>query len=225
MCTRCGKGQHPRNKCPTKNAICHRCQKKGHCSSQCFSKQVSEVAGENHLETAFLDTVSVNQTSLWHARIDLNACETNFKLDTGAEVTAISEQTYKRLKKPQLTTTSKILHGPSQQPLKTIGQFWGTFSHKNKEVKQLTFMVDGLKMNLLGLPAITALGLAVQVDTTMEAKTEIQLQYPSIFQGLRNLGEEYELCLKPGAVPLSLSLDMYHYHYESFRKSSTAWSP
>ena len=200
MCTRCGKGQHPRDKCPAMDAICHRCQRKGHYSSQCFSKQVSEVAGENHLETAFLDTVSVNQTSSWHARIRLNACETNFKLDTGAEVTAISEQTYKRLKKPQLTTTSKILHGPSQQPLKTISQFWGTFSHK-KEVKQLTFVVDGLKTNL---PAITALGLAVRVDTTTEAKTEIQRQYPSIFQGLGNLGEEYEICLNLGAVPCSL---------------------
>ena len=34
--------------------------------------------------------------------------------------------------------------------------------------------------------------------------TDIQRRYPSIFQGLGNLGKEFEIHLKPGAVPLSL---------------------
>ena len=62
-CTRCGKGQHPREKCPAKEATCYQCQKKGHYGSQCFSKQISrsKVTSENHLQvdTAFLDTVSL----------------------------------------------------------------------------------------------------------------------------------------------------------------------
>ena len=59
-CTRCGKGQHPRDRCPAKEATCYRCQKKGHYSSQCFSKQDqdSEVPRANHIDAAFLDTVS-----------------------------------------------------------------------------------------------------------------------------------------------------------------------
>ena len=47
------------------------------------------------------------------------------------------------------------------------------------------FVVDGLKTNLLGLPAITALGLAIRVDTTdtdspaptLETKAEIMKQF------------------------------------------------
>ena len=97
-----------------------------------------------------------------------------------------------------------MLRGPSQQPLKTIGQFWGTFSHKNKEVKQLNYVVKGLKTNLLGLLAITALELAVQMDSTTEQMTDIQRRYPFIFQGLGNLRKEFEIHLKPGAVPRSL---------------------
>ena len=58
QCTCCGKGQHPCDRCPAKEATCYRCQKKGHYSSQCFSKQDSEVTRENHIDTAFLDTVS-----------------------------------------------------------------------------------------------------------------------------------------------------------------------
>ena len=32
QCTRCGKGHHPREKCPAREATCHRCQRKGHYS-------------------------------------------------------------------------------------------------------------------------------------------------------------------------------------------------
>lgn len=212
-CTRCGREQHPREKCPAKDATCHRCQKKVHYSSQCFAKQVAEVATDSYLESAYLDTVQMDQTSAWKANIEVNGHTVNFKLDTGAEVTAISSSTYKSLKEPQLATPEKILYGPSRQPLKVIGRFWGEFSYKDRVAKQLTFVVDGLKTNLLGLPAITALGLAVQADVTTEDKTDIQEQFPHFFKGweiwersTRSVSsQERHLmhCLLQG---------MYHYH-------------
>ena len=126
-CTRCGKEPHPREKCPAKDASCHRCNKKGHYSSQCFTKRMSEVSSENVLDTAFLDTVGGEQTSAWFTTIKLNEQETRFKLDTGAEVTAICEQSYLSLQKPQLSAPEKVLYGPSRQPLNTLGQFWENF--------------------------------------------------------------------------------------------------
>ena len=93
-CSRCGKDQHPKEKCPAKDATCHRCQRKGHYSAQCYSsKAVSEMNGEDHLDSAYLDTVTDNQESTWLTKVTLNGQEFTFKLDTGAEVTAISEQT------------------------------------------------------------------------------------------------------------------------------------
>ena len=71
-------------------------------------------------------------------------------------------------------------------------------------VKQPVFVVDGLKTNLLGLPAISAMNLAVRMDATFEEKTGIPQKFPSVFQGLGNLGEEYEIKLKPDAKPYSL---------------------
>ena len=69
--------------------------------------------------------------------------------------------------------------------------------------------MEGLKTNLLGLPAITTLGLAIRIDATdtdtiSEATADVAKQFPAVFQGLGNLGEEYEIHLKPGAVPYSL---------------------
>lgn len=118
-CTRCGKELHPRDKCPTKDAICHGSNKKGHYSSKCHSKQFPSdtVAAD----TAFLGTVAVNTTSVWFTTIELNGKSLKVKLDTGAEVTAISKEAYKMLQKPQLAPPGKFLFGPSRQPLNTAG--------------------------------------------------------------------------------------------------------
>jgi len=49
----------------------------------------------NTLDTAFLDTVKSSSETAWFAKI-------HFKLDTGAEVTAISQQAYQQVGEPQL---------------------------------------------------------------------------------------------------------------------------
>ena len=65
QCTLCGKELHSRDKCPARDVRCRRCQKKGHYSTQCYSKRtstvpVSEVTSESHLDTAFLDTLTTS---------------------------------------------------------------------------------------------------------------------------------------------------------------------
>ena len=56
-CTRCGKQKHDKGtRFPAKDAICHKCNRKGHYSSQCFSKTVATVnTNELNLDTAFLE--------------------------------------------------------------------------------------------------------------------------------------------------------------------------
>lgn len=66
------------------------------------------------------------------------------------------------------------------------------------------YVIKGLKNNLLGLPTITALNLIARVDAVTEQKEEIFQRYPSVFNGLGNLGEEYEIHMKEGAKPHSL---------------------
>ena len=155
-CGRCGRGSHTRDKCPSKDATCHRCEKKGHFSSQCFTKKVADIKSE--MEAAFLRTVTDKQASAWYITVQLNQRRTQFKLYTGAEVTAISKKAYKNLRKVPLTKPERVLYGPLRQPLNTVGEFWGTIAHRGKISKQRVFVVEGLKTNILGLPVITALG-------------------------------------------------------------------
>jgi len=61
-----------------------------------------------------------------------------------------------------------------------------------------------MKTNLLGLPAIIALNLAARVDTTTDDALLIYDRFPSVFEGLGNLGEPYSIKLKPEAKPFAL---------------------
>ena len=100
QCSRCGKERHPRNVCPAKDAICHKCTKKvlSHYSSQCRSKVVMEVAASpdedaTPYDTSYLDTVGVGQShTTWSTTIAVNGQKMSFKFDTGAEVTVLSDE-------------------------------------------------------------------------------------------------------------------------------------
>ena len=133
-----------------------------------------------------------------------------FKLDTGAEVTAVSQETYQKLPNaPQLSSPQRTLCGPSCKPLQVLGQCQMDFSHKKASSNQQVYVVKELRSNLLGLPAIKALNLAVRLDETTTTVTPlssayIHKQFEKVFQGLGNLGEEYHIQLKPGAVPFAL---------------------
>ena len=212
-CTRCG-NQHEPGKCPAQKVTCFRCHKRGHFKSQCFSlgtsqkvadKEVDSVKGEA-VETVFLGTVGEGEGS-WMAKISVCGQYLPFKIDTGADVTAISEESYKRIKGKggKLVKPSKLLRGPSNQPLPVVGEFIGSLAYEGKSEKHQIFVVKGLKNNLLGLPAIRSMGLVVRVnEVTSSYKDKILVQYSALFRGLGTLGEPYEIKLKRNSKPVSL---------------------
>ena len=55
----------------------------------------------------------------------------------------------------------------------------------------------------MGLPAITSLNVAKQIGEVVKW-TDIKQQFPKVFAGLGNLGEDYSIKLREGAVPYSL---------------------
>ena len=67
-----------------------------------------------------------------------------FKVDTGPEVTTISQSSLRRLGSIRLLKPLKGLNGPAGERLSVEGEFQATFQHGNQECKA----------NLLGLPAI-----------------------------------------------------------------------
>ena len=206
-CSRCGKGQHPRHLCPAKDAACHKCKRKGHFSSQCFSKSVTEVTespGEDAVpyDTSYLTAVGAGQPQTsWSTAVTINGHQVSFKLDTGAEVTVISDDTFKSLKVTELQSSMKRLCGPDNRPLDVVGELSATLEYKDRSCIHPVFIVRKLQQNLLGLPAIQALRLLTQVDAV---QTPISDQYPTLFSGLGTFPDSYRIMLKPDAQPFAL---------------------
>ena len=203
-CTRCGRGPHFKQHCPAREAICHRCRKKGHYKSQCFSN-VAEATEDSSTElgdTSFLDAVSDERSSTsWNESLLVNGQSVIFKVDTGAEVSVITEETMNRLTRLEQRSTTKRLITANKTPLDVKCEFTACLTYSNRSVEQTLYVVKGIQNNLLGLPAIKALKMLAKVETIQKTILE---QYPSLFTGLGTLSGEYKIELKPDAKPFAL---------------------
>ena len=67
---------------------------------------------------------------------------------------------------------------------------------------ELVYIMQGLRTNLLGLLVITALKPVSRINATSCTEEQDWLaQYPSLFKGLGNLGDEYSIKLREGVQP------------------------
>ena len=76
---------------------------------------------EEDLDLAFLSAVVTADETSWMADISVNGESMKFKVDTGAEVTAVTELALKQLGNVQLYPATKTLCGPDTEPLKVLG--------------------------------------------------------------------------------------------------------
>ena len=98
---------------------------------------------------------------------------------------------------PKLHTTKRVLGGPDSKPLSVVGVALLPLSFKGKTCNQRVYILENLKNNLLGLPAIQALEILKQVDGIEVPITE---QYPKLFSGLGTFSQEYTIKLKEDSV-------------------------
>ena len=121
-------------------------------------------------------------------------------MDTGAEVTVISEHQWKSLGMSEVKLASKMLHGPDNKPLDVWGELHATLSYRGRQCAQPVFIVKHLQLNLPCLPAILALNKLAQVQAV---STPISEQYPALFTGLgtsRGIAMRSNLSLVPSPV-------------------------
>ena len=114
-----------------------------------------------------------------------------FQIDTGAEVTVISERDFKRLGEVTLLPSQRILRGPNQTSLSVKGQFSGKL-RVGKRATEQTIYVVGLHKSLLGKPAIQALQLLKRTGAVEKGSKPEEL-FPNLFTGLGKLEGEYTI--------------------------------
>ena len=100
--------------------------------------------------------------------------------------------------------TGKTLYDPAGTSLEVCGQFTASLLYKSVQSNHTVYVVKGLKNNLLGLPAIISLNLAMRIQQIDETSTPVEDEFPNLFKGLGTIGEEYEIRLKDDVKPRAL---------------------
>ena len=115
VCTRCGRPSHNKGeRCPATDVVCFTCTKRGHFEAHCFFRNKPRAtANEVSLDGTFLDTEEFSTAKRLITSLLLENKTVSFKLDTGAEVTAVSEETFKMWPQVTLKHPDKKLFGPS----------------------------------------------------------------------------------------------------------------
>ena len=177
-CQRCGYSYHKNKICPAVKAKCNQCSKIGHFGSVCKSSaggppKAHEVQVVDDHQQAFASsdmflgavdcTNQVNRA--WFTQLKIGSDHVQFKIDTGADVTILSKESYDRLSHPPaLQTTSLNLMSPGGQVL-TLGEFTSHVKHKGTAYKVRIIVITGDKStNLLARDVAFKMKLIARLD-------------------------------------------------------------
>ena len=125
-------------------------------------------------------------------------------IDTGAEVTVVTEEIWKAVGQPPLAHADRKLRGPDSHLIQAQGTFVATMQLDKQETKEEVFVVKDLAKPLLGRPAIEALNLMQRI-ASIEQSLNPKQQFPSLFQGLGKLEGDYMIRLQDNAEPYAIS--------------------
>ena len=190
QCSRCGRyPAHKKDQCPAKDQICRKCNKRGHFQVMCRSTvkvrgiQTSIGSGDN----AFLGALTEESTTHdpWAITVSLEGKPVTLHIDTGAEVTIITEQMWKSVGRPEMSHPDKTLRGPDFHTISTLGKFTGTLALGTRQTEGEIYVVRGLSKSLLGRPAISDLELIKRV-AAVDHNLSPKEQFSSLFQGQGN---------------------------------------
>ena len=148
VCARCGKSPpHDRQYCPAKDATCRECRKRGHYKLMCRSKnKIGEVYHDSasndyecddyEYDDIFLGSVETEHDNPWLISLQLEGKPVEFHIDTGAEVSVITEPVHKKIGRPPLSPVKQTLRGPSNAVLPVKGLFSAILSRDSQQSKQ-----------------------------------------------------------------------------------------
>lgn len=127
----------------------------------------------------------------------------NFKVDSGAAVTALPAGLSRELK-VKLTPTNKKLRAAGNQILTVKGKAIIKLKTNQREVRETVFFVDSLVTPLLGKPTIKKLRLIKFVNEvdTVSANSWVE-RFPKLFTGLGSMKTSVNITLKEEAIPFA----------------------
>ena len=127
----------------------------------------------------------------------VNGEPVSFTLDTGSEVTILTEKVSKSLHL-QLNKPTMLLVGANNKKLEVLGESTVDLTNKGKTVPTLVSVLKGAKRNLLGVAEIRKLNLLAVVNSlsTSTKKFDVFQEFSELFEGLGTMPEVFKINLR-----------------------------
>ena len=92
----------------------------------------SQEKNDLYSDTIYLDAINNADDKQWLVTVLVESNSVIFKVDTGAEVTALSERTFQLFTNPvtKLQKPTQTLRGPHRSPLEVIGEVTMILTYK-----------------------------------------------------------------------------------------------
>lgn len=200
-CTRCGR-THDYGACPATGKRCHKCNKIGHFEIKCKTKCVGAVKTTDRDSAWFLGPVTEEDYpdyDKWLQDLCINGTTVQFRIDTGADITVISENTYLSLPQcPPFKATKAVFTSPGGE-LICKGKFMTDCVYKGVNYTFWIYVMEGpFTTNLLGRRTAIKMGLVHRVER-LESNEDV---FGDI--GLLNC-DPVKIVLRPDAQPYSIT--------------------
>lgn len=141
--------------------------------------------------------------------MEVNNTPVIFKIDTGADVTAVPEKLHKTsLGNAALTTPTRALKGPSQERLTVLGVLKAQIQYRDKVTITDIYVIPELQTPLLSRADSEILGVVKRMNEVLACQptaVDPRTEFPALFHGLGHVRVPYTIKLRPDAVPLSLA--------------------
>ncbi|CAL8139314.1 unnamed protein product [Orchesella dallaii] len=223
-CKFCNKNHEwKKEKCPAYGKTCAKCGGSNHFAACCRKQQSGDTKHQpsssmnnvtDSTECSFvigtineIETEPGNSRSKkWTALISVDEKPIDFKLDSGADVTAIPYYLFRKTwRQRRLTPPDRRLTGPDGTALAVVGTVYSSLRNGENEMKQKVYVIKGLEKPLLGLKACEELQLVKRLNsvTSDPDMTDVKPkeEFPQLFTGLGKIDTPYTIKLRDGARP------------------------
>ncbi|KMQ90706.1 hypothetical protein RF55_9507 [Lasius niger] len=150
-CGRCDGDTHPFNQCPAAKATCHKCKRKGHYAKVCKNTTENKVQNVTESSDIFIGTATTTEKipytkkKKWTIKVEVTNCSINFKVDTGAEITCISSDTYYTFFDDKcLQPSDKRIYNANQKLMNSLEFFSEKVRYRNKSKIVDIYVIEGL---------------------------------------------------------------------------------
>ena len=133
----------------------------------------------------------------------MNGTNTEFVIDTGAEVSTVTENTGKILNL-RLIKSDRVLSGADNSPLPVLGRAEVVLESKLKSTKASVYVLKGSRFNLLGLRELRNLSLLAIVNAVCKDEFDPVKRYANVFEGLGIMPGTFRINLRGDAAPRRL---------------------